>query len=54
MKLIIDISEDDYKEVVEDGINHWWSLTQAIRKGMRLPKEHWWLIDAIEADEVKK
>lgn len=50
MKLVIDISEDDYRKV-QDGRASVSMMLKAIRSGTPLPKGHGRLIDA---DELKK
>ena len=37
MKIIIDIPEDTYAEIVEYGIANWYSLTMAFRDGQPIP-----------------
>ena len=46
MKLLIDISKNDYEEIKEYGINTFSSLAIAIQNGTPLPKGHGRLIDA--------
>ena len=52
MKILIDISEDTYREVLRRGLSlcpaNEQSLVKAIKKGIQLPKGHGRLIDADE------
>ena len=56
MKILIDISEDAYQEVLRRGLSlcpaNEQSLVKAIKKGIQLPKGHGRLIDADEAKKV--
>lgn len=56
MKILIDISEDTYQEVLRRGLSlcpaNDKSLVRAIREGIQLPKGHGRLIDADEAKKV--
>jgi len=37
MKVVIDIDDETYNEVIVYGIHHWYKLTKAIRNGTPLP-----------------
>lgn len=45
MKLIIDISQNDYEEIKEYGINTFPSVARAIQNGTPLPEGHGRLIE---------
>lgn len=45
MKIIIDISQNDYEEIKEYGINTFPSVARAIQNGTPLPQGHGRLID---------
>lgn len=52
MKIIVDISEDDYKYIKANGARiPYYRLTDAIKNGIPLPKGHGRLIDADELTE---
>ena len=51
MQIVIDISEDLYREIKQQGIyySNAWDMGYAIQKGVVLPKGHGRLIDENEA-----